>query len=62
MRHYPTRRVSKKRSAMSLTLLLYGCTPQRLRQITAAELAGSYSVTPVAAEKMLADARKGRGV
>jgi hypothetical protein len=55
-----TRTISKKRSAAALTMLLTGCTPERLASFTGASLAQAYNVTPQKAEDMLAKARQGR--
>lgn len=61
-RRGPTRRSAKQRRA-SMILLVHGCTPERLAQMTAESLAGA-GAKPAAlaeAEKMLADAREARG-
>jgi hypothetical protein len=61
-RRYPKAQLSQKRAAVALSMLLYGCTDERLKDFTAAGLAGSYNVSLAAAETMLAGARKARGL
>lgn len=55
----PTR-ISKKSADAALTMLLVGCTAERLAGFTAASLAGSYNVKLETAERKLADARARR--
>lgn len=52
--------LTRKNAAAQLTRLLYFCTPERLRSFTAAGLVRAYNVPLATAEKMLADARRGR--
>jgi hypothetical protein len=56
---YPSR-ISKRSADMQLTLLLTGCTAERLAGFTAAALAASYRVPLAIAEKKLTAAREGR--
>jgi hypothetical protein len=58
-RTYPSR-ISRRSADMQLTLLLTGCTAERLAGFTAASLAASYRVPLAVAEKKLAAAREGR--
>jgi hypothetical protein len=55
-------RISKRSADMQLTLLLAGCTDERLRGFTAASLSASYNVSLAVAEAKLAAARSGRGL
>ena len=59
-RSYGTKNVSRKRARAALSMLLAGCTNERLAGFTAAGLAASYNVSPAKAEEMLAAARKAR--
>lgn len=61
-RNYPTTKLSRPRATAALTNLLYGCTAERLAGFTAAGLSNSYNVPVARAERMLGDARRGRGL
>jgi hypothetical protein len=52
--------ISGKKAHAALTMLLTGCTEERLREFTADSLAASYNVPHAKAEEMLARARQGR--
>jgi hypothetical protein len=59
-RSYGSKQISQKRATAALSILLYGCTAERLAGFTAAGLAGSYNVPLATAEQMLSAARKVR--
>lgn len=60
-RAYPKKRPSSVRAKASLSMLLNGCTAERLAGFTAAGLSASYNVPIAQASVMLAAARLGRG-
>ena len=47
---------------VALPMLLSGCTLERLRAFTVADLAATYNVSAAVVGKMLAAAREGRGL
>lgn len=57
----PNAQLSQKKAEVALTMLLYGCTVDRLGGFTAGGLATSYNVPIVRAEALLSDARRRRG-
>jgi hypothetical protein len=59
---YPNAHLSQKKAEMALTMLLFGCTAERLAGFTAASLAGSYRVALPKIEQLLADAKERRGI
>lgn len=59
---YPNAQLSQKKAELALTMLLYGCTVERLGGFTAGGLATSYNVPVVRAETLLVDARRRRGL
>ena len=61
-RSYGSKHISGKRARAALSMLLTGCTDERLKGFTAAGLAGSYNVPIATVEQMLAAARQGRGL
>jgi len=58
---YPNAHLSRKKAEMALTMLLYGCTVERLRGFTASSLAASYNVPITRTMALLDDARRRRG-
>jgi hypothetical protein len=61
-RSYPNAKLSRPRATAALSMLLSGCTIERLAGFTAAGLAASYNVPAATAERMLVAARRGRGL
>ena len=61
MRRRPSH-ISSKRAEAALSMLLTGCTAERLAGFTAAALAGSYNVKIEIVERMLQGARRSRGL
>lgn len=57
---YPKAQFSRRKAATALTMLLSGCTDERLAGFTAAGLAGSYNVTVAEAERLLSTVRQVR--
>lgn len=60
-RGYPNAHLSQKKAEMALTMLLYGCSKERLKRLTAGELLACYHVPFLRIEALLADARLRRG-
>jgi hypothetical protein len=58
--HHRTSSMTAKRAKAALSMLLAGCTAERLAGFTAAGLSSSYNVSIAEAEKMLAATRQGR--
>jgi hypothetical protein len=52
--------ISKRNATVALTMLLTGCTKERLAGFTAEGLAASYNVPAAKAEELLDRARQGR--
>jgi DNA-binding IscR family transcriptional regulator len=59
---YPNAHLSTKQARVALSMLLSGCTLERLRAFTVADLAATYNVSAAVVGKMLAAAREGRGL
>lgn len=59
---YPTASLSRKKAETVLTLLLVGCTDERLQGFTAASLSASYNVPVGRTMTLLDEARRRRGV
>jgi hypothetical protein len=55
-----TSHLSQRRAAAALSMLLSGCTAERLAGFTAAGLASTHNVKLGEAERMLDAARRGR--
>lgn len=60
MRQWGTKKLSSKRAASAVAMLLSGCTAERLASFTGASLAAAYNVPPAKAEEMLAAAKEAR--
>ena len=58
---YPDAKLSRKKAETALTMLLCGCTDERLRGFTADSLAASYNVPVARVVAMLSGARLERG-
>ena len=59
---YPDPKLSRKKAEVAVTMLLAGCTDERLAGFTAESLAASYNVAASDVARMLADARRRRGL
>jgi hypothetical protein len=59
MRRRGSSQLSKPKAESALTMLLTGCTKERLASFTAQGLAGSYNVPLATAERLLMSARQG---
>lgn len=57
---YPNAHLSRKKAESALTMLLVGCTAERLQGFTATGLAASYNVPVERVEALLGDARRRR--
>jgi hypothetical protein len=55
-----TSNISGKKAKASLSMLLSGCTRERLAEFTPEKLAAQFNVRPAVVEQMLAQARQGR--
>jgi hypothetical protein len=62
MRRAGTKHVSRKSADVALSLLLTGCTDERLAGFTAERLVSAYNVKLETAQRKLADARMRRGM
>jgi hypothetical protein len=60
MRRWGASQISSSRAKAALSMLLAGCTPERLASFTVEGLAVSYNVPVSTVEKMLARARQGQ--
>lgn len=59
-RSYPDAKLSQKKAEMALSMLLFGCKTERLRDFTPRSLAASYNVPIARAGALLDDARRRR--
>lgn len=59
-RSYGSRKPTQKCALTAVHMLLTGCRPEKLAEMTAESLVASYGVTLAKAEELLAGARRAR--